>query len=459
MPRMVFSDVLQRFVSQRPVAVMVRSVLERQLSDDFFDTTFAHVAQEQYTRELTFSTCARLLSQVTLGQAKSVNAAFIKERETIPVSVASLYEKLQHIEPGVCEALVHRSAAALAEVIAQLHQCAEPIPNHRLRIVDGNVLAGSEHRLKELRGTGIAALPGRTLALYEYATGLISAVVACEDGQTSERRLVTPLLDHLTKGDLLIGDRNFCTAVFLQDVHEREVTFLIRHHASLTLIPLGKARLRGRCATGKVYEQKVRLKCGLACRAVIIRRSRPLQEGGRRVILLTNVPLRDASAPRLANLYLERWTIEEAFRQLTEYLACEVRTLGYPKAALFAFTLAVLAYNTLRCVQAALNAAHPDRQDDWSAYYLAWEVKATFEGLLVAVPAEEWQPIATMTNAELVALLKQLAHHVQPARYTKHRRGPKKTVKRPLVKSRHVSTVKLLQQRTSKPTATVAASP
>lgn len=456
---MVFSDVLQRFVSQRPVAVMVRAVLEKQLGDLFFDTTFVEVAQEQYTHELAFSTCARLLSQVTLGQAKSVHAAFVKDRATIPVSITSLYEKLQHVEPRVCEALVQRSATALAAVITHLHRGTEPIPGYRLRIVDGNVLAGSEHRLKELRGTAMAALPGRTLVLYEYATGLISALVACEDGQASERRLVTPLLNQLRQGDLLMADRNFCTAELLQELQERAVSFLIRHHAGLSLTGVGQSRPRGRCKTGKVHEQQVRLKCGLVCRAITIRRDRPLQDGGRTVILLTNVPSRHASARRLASLYLRRWTVEEAFRQLTEYLACEVRTLGYPKAALFAFTLAVLAYNTLQCVQAALNAAHPEHTHHWSAFYLAWEVKATFEGLLVAVPAEEWRPLADMTNAELAALLKQLAQSAKPECYTKHLRGPKKTVPRKKVRSRHVSTVKLLQQRKTKPGKTAAASP
>jgi hypothetical protein len=459
MPRAVLSEVMQRFVSQRPVAVMVRSVLEKQFSDQFFETTFEEIAQEQYTHELAFSTCARLVSQVTLGQAQSVHAAFVKERETIPVSVASLYEKLQHVEPRVCEGLVQRSAVALNEVIMRLDRRAEPIPKYRLRILDGNVLASSEQRLKELRGTATAALPGRTLALYEYATGLLSVLVACEDGQTSERRLVTPLLDHLTKGDLLMTDRNFCTAVFLQELQERTVGFLIRHHAGLSLTFLGKTRSRGRCKTGKVSEQPVRLKCGLACRAIIIQRDKPLKDGGRRVTLLTNMPSRDASARRLADLYLQRWTIEEAFRQLTEYLACEVRTLGYPKAALFAFSLAVLAYNTLRCVQAALNAAHPDQKNQWSAFYLASEVKTTFEGLLVAVPAEEWKPVADMTNAELAAFLKGVAENAKPERYSKHQRGPKKTMPRKKVKSRHVSTAKLLQQRKATQQKAKAASP
>jgi IS4 transposase len=444
---MVLSDVLQRFVDNRPVAVMVRAVLEKQFSDQFFDDTFAAVAREQYTRELAFSTCAKLLAQVTLGQAASVHAAFCKDRKTIPVAICSLYEKLQLVEPAVCEQLVSRSTAELTAVVTHLDRRAEPIPGYRLRIVDGNVLASSEHRLKELRGTTAAAMPGKTLVFYDFATGLISDMVACEDGEASERRLLPQLLTTVRAGDLIMGDRNFATGVTLTALVNLHAGFLIRHHASLSLTWLGVAKARGRCKTGKVYEQEVRLKCGLVCRAIVIHRDQPLKDGGHKVVLLTNVPPKKATARRLANLYLQRWTIEEVFRQLTDYLNCEISTLGYPKAALFAFTLAVLAYNTLTCVQAALRSAHPQGKEEWSTFAMAWEVKATFDGMMVAVPPEEWLPFAVMSNASLADVLRQLASTVDPARYAKRRRGPKKTTKRRKAKSRHVSTAKILQER------------
>ena len=444
---MVFTDIMQRFVDQRPVAVMVRAVLEKQLSEAFFEETFAALAQEQYTKDLTFATCARLLAQVTLGQASSVHAAFVKERQTIPVGISSLYEKLQHVEPLVCEGLVSRSTAELTEVVTLLNRRDEPIAGYRLRIVNGNVLGGSEHRLKELRGLAAAAMPGKTLILYDYATALISEMAACEEGQASERRLLPQLLTRVRANDLIMGDRNFATAQTLTELVKRQAGFLIRHHASLSLTWQGVARPRARCQTGKVYEQRVRLKCGLVCRAIIIRRDEPLRDGNRKVVLLTNLPTKAGSARTLANLYLQRWTIEEAFRQLTEYLCCEVSTLGYPKAALFAFTLAVLAYNCLTCVKTALQAAHPKGKHEWSTFHMAWEVKATFDGMMVAVPVEEWQPFATMSNTALAEVLRELAGKVDPARYAKRRRGPKKTPERKKVKSRHVSTAKILQER------------
>jgi hypothetical protein len=447
MSRMVFSDLMQRFIDQRPIAVMVRAVLEKQLADSFFDTTFAEVAQEQYTRELAFSTCAKLLTQVTLGRAASVHAAFIKERASIPVGIGSLYEKLQHVEPLVCEELVSRSAEQLTRVVCLLDQRPEPIAGYRLRVVDGNVLAASEHRLKELRGSGSAAMPGKSLAFYDYATGLISDVVACEDGEASERRLVPQLLTKVRAKDLIMADRNFSTIAMLTELEQRGAKFLIRHHAALSLNFEGVVKQRGRCKTGQVSEQTARLKCGFVCRAITITRDKPLKDGGTKVVLLTNLPCKKARARQVAALYLERWTIEEAFRQLTEYLSCEVSTLGYPKAALFAFTLAVLAYNTLMCVKAALRAAHCEGKEEWSTYYMAWEVKATFEGMLVAVPPEEWQPIGTMPDETFAGFLRQLAATIDPARYARHRRGPKKTVERKKVKSRHTSTAKILQER------------
>jgi len=50
--------------------------------------------------------------------------------------------------------------------------------------------------------------------------------------------------------------------------------------------------------------------------------------------------------------------VEGAFQTLTDVLRCEIETLGYPRAALFSFAMAVLAYNTYAVVKASLRAAH-----------------------------------------------------------------------------------------------------
>jgi hypothetical protein len=448
---MVFSAVLQRFVDQTPICVMVRAILENQLSDARLDEIFACQAQRQYTKELAFSTCARLLCQVTLGRAASVHAAWKKDQATIPVSIVSIYEKLKHTEPGVCASLVSDTCRAAADVLRQLRgERRDPIPGYRLRVLDGNVLAGTEHRLKELRFSGAAALPGRTLALYDYRTDMVHELVPCENAHTSERKLLPQVLPLVAAGDLLLADANFATIDFLNGIVDRRAEFLIRHHGSLKLQALERQRKIGRCSTGMVFEQRVRLSNGMVCRAIVIHRDKPLQKGGKLVTLLTSVPRSRASAAKLAEVYLKRWTIEEVFRQLTEYLSCEVRTLGYPKAALLAFTLAVLGYNCLSVVRAALAHVHGRARVDkeLSNYYLGEEVRTVYEGMAVAVPAKEWQVFARMDAKELGQTLTFLAKKMDWQRYTKNPRGPKKPVKRRKVKrGYHVATAQLLEGR------------
>ena len=61
------------------------------------------------------------------------------------------------------------------------------------------------------------------------------------------------------------------------------------------------------------------------------------------------------SAQRIAQLYLERWTIEKHFQFLTQSLHCELPGLGKPKAALFGFAMALVAANALAAVRASMS--------------------------------------------------------------------------------------------------------
>jgi hypothetical protein len=162
--------------------------------------------------------------------------------------------------------------------------------------------------------------------------------------------------------------------------------------------------------------------------------------------LLTNLPAR-VRAVTAAELYHHRWSIEKLFWEVTTTLTCEVRTLCYPKAALFVFCLALMAANAVAVIKAALRATHgTEAADELSGYYLALEVRQVHPGLMIAIPPEGWAPIAALTTKAFARLLKDVAARVDLARYRKTPRGPKKP---PPKKSRyrnggHVSTHKLL---------------
>jgi hypothetical protein len=187
-------------------------------------------------------------------------------------------------------------------------------------------------------------------------------------------------------------------------------------------------------------------------RRIRVQLEQATRDGDRVLYLLTNLPLRTASAKRMARLYRKRWTLETAFQHLEAYFHSEINTLGYPKAALFGFCLALVAYNLLAVVMAALRSVHGANTIDQelSLYYVANDIAQTYHGMMIAIPEAEWRIFSRMHPAEMVTTLRELAQKVRLKAYRKSPRGPKKP--RPkregTTKACHVSTAKLLRNRT-----------
>ena len=148
-------------------------------------------------RELLFSTVVEVMTLVSLGLRPSLHAA-ARATPGLPVSLASLYDKVNHTEPAILEALVRGSAERLAPVVAAVGQGAS-LPGWQVRILDGNHLPASEKRLTPLRDHRGAALPGHALVAYDPDRGLVTDIVACEDAHASERAATTPLLERAFK--------------------------------------------------------------------------------------------------------------------------------------------------------------------------------------------------------------------------------------------------------------------
>jgi len=455
---MLLGKRFQSFVDGSPVSVMVRGVLERAFDPARLDALFEKTAQSGYTRELLFSTTVGLMSEVVLGVSPSVHAAYQDASSTVPVSVTAVYDKLKGIETAVSAELVRDSARQLAPIISLMRGTVPPLlPGYRVRILDGNHLAGTEHRIKELRRLRAAALPGQTLVVLDPELSLMIDVLPCEDGHAQERSMFGDVLPMVNPGDLWIDDRNFCTTGLVFGVARRGGCFLVRQHAStLHWELMGKRRRRGRIETGMVYEQTVRLEAPetddiLFARRITVELDEPTRDGDTEIHLLTNLPDKDASARQAARLYAKRWTIEKAFQDLTVALVCEINTLGYPKAALFGFCLALVAYNAVSLVKASLRAIHGHQKVDTevSWYYLCLHLSKVYAGMMIAIPEKHWEIFRHLTDNELAALLKELAAKIDLRRFRKHVRGPKKPQPKKLsgAKTKHVSTARILAKR------------
>ena len=162
--------VFERFVEKSPLSVMVRATLERVLSADRLDLWYARTAEKQYTRDLLFSTVYDLMSQVVFCVQPSVRAAYLAQEADVGTSIVSVYNKLNGLETRPSAALVRYSARALAPLIAHMGGARAPwLDSYRVKILDGNCLAASEHRLQVLREAPGRALPGKSLVVYEPA--------------------------------------------------------------------------------------------------------------------------------------------------------------------------------------------------------------------------------------------------------------------------------------------------
>jgi len=109
----------------------------------------------------------------------------------------------------------------------------------------------------------------------------------------------------------------------------------------------------------------------------------------------------------------------------------------------------LVAENLLAVIKAALRTQHGEEsiEKELSGYYLAGNIAWTYDGMMIALPDEEWIFFQTMGLVKLIEILLQLAASVNLSKFRKLIRGPKKpTGKRDKYsKHPHVSTVRLLR--------------
>jgi len=287
---------------------------------------------------------------------------------------------------------------------------------------------------------------------------LVSDVFPCEDTHAQERSLFPAVLATVSANQVWIADRNFCTADFLCGIAERQSYFVIRAHQNLPWQALAPLNEVGDSATGTVSEQPVQLATqqghDLTLRRVVVRLNQPTRHGDWEVVVFTNLPAVVADALTIADLYLSRWSVEGMFQVITDVFSCELNTLGYPKAALFVFCMAVVAFNILSTLKAALKAVHgPGKiEAGLSNCYVVEEVQDIFRGMMIALPPPLWHPFAAMPVTQFAQTLTDWAAHVDLKRFVSSPRGPKKPPQKEALnrKQLHVATARLLKEKENK---------
>jgi hypothetical protein len=439
-----------------PLSVLVRGSLEWTFRDKDIELLFAQHAPAQYTRQLTISAVVELLLQVAAGVRRSVFAAFqadqARDQPTITASYQALYTKIGRTVPDFASSLVRHSADRLRPLLDRAHPSVPGWRGYQIQILDGTDLDGTEHRLKVLRHTNAAGLPGRLVVQYDLVRGLCTDAVASEDAYASEMVLVEPLIQRAVRGWLYVADRNFCTWDILDGLASRGARFIIREHQKLRWQSRGQKRRLGRVPTGEVWEEPLwvldrhtgkRRKV----RRIILKLDEPTRDGETEIRLLTNLPAR-VCGKRIAELYRKRWTLEGHFDFVKNALHGEIESLGRPRAALLMMCLALVAGNALAVVREALRVSQGVELADLSGYYLADELAGNYRAVDKLVSEACWEVVGTLAARECWSWCVAVAGQIRTAALQKHPRGPKgPKPKRASAKEHpHYSTFRLLNE-------------
>src|SRR5260370_15338339 len=309
------------------------------------------------------SSVVDLVSWFVCRARPSIRAAYRALADSLPVSLTSVYNKLDGLEPQVSAALVRHTVTRLEPVIRELGgQRPEWLPGYRVKILDGNHLAATEHRLSETRTTTAGPLPGMALVVLDPSLMLAIDLFPCENGHAQERSLFPAVLATVHERDVWVDDRNFCTLGMLVGVADPKAFFVTRQHKGLPWQAEKAFHRVGEVEGGEVWEQTVRLENAdgstLIARRIKVKLEQATRDGEWELFILTNLPWEEIDALTVARLYRRRWTIETMFQELALTLASEIDTLCYPRAALFGLCVGLGAYNILSAVKAALAQVH-----------------------------------------------------------------------------------------------------
>jgi Transposase DDE domain len=278
----------------------------------------------------------------------------------------------------------------LNDFVVQRADAAGLVPRWRgLRVVagDGSVLMPAVRRCHLRRASASADqrlfalfLPGAELTLHAAVYG----------AEGAERQMLVEALELLGPDDVLVLDRGYPAAWLVALLNEHGVRYCIRCDNNS-----GWAALRDFMRSG-AEQAWVTLKApsaddaavwGCSRKAPRLRLVRQIAPNGAVRVLATNLDEQAVPAHAFAELYHQRWRIEEAFKRLKHRMKLECVSGLSQHALLIDVATKVLADNlaSLMCIAAAPNAQPAGKSRRCNRSYAAALLKVALPRLILVI--------------------------------------------------------------------------
>ena len=452
-----------------PLAEAALRMLDYVCQEEFLEAVFAQHRGRSYEDVLTFSTLVRLVGDALLEYEGSGRQAFERARQTGELETGSRapYGKLARVplclSLGLLAEAVHRLNELYPHAVADQ---AVPKSLQEMEVVyhDGKTIKHVAKRMKVLRQYLGKVLGGKLVVSQSLRTGMAVCMVANEDGESGESKLVPDAVAQVRSclpGPILhVGDRGFCDLKQTGLFAEENDHFLVRWNQKLHFhrdrsVPI----VTGFDATGRMHKEDWGwIGQPHDPRRRYVRRIRLKRGGGEEeIILLTDlVDGETYPANDLLQVYLERWGIERMFQQVTEVFHLKSLIGSSPRATVFQASFCFLLYNVIQVMRAYIAEGQKMSPKDISTENLFEDVHRQLTAWTEMLSDEATVTLlsTTWTAAQVARRLKSLLHPQWSElwRKAKNKKPPPPHPKKTYPKGGHTSVYRVIRDARS-PTA------
>jgi hypothetical protein len=408
-----------------------------------------------------FVTLCLFLSQV-LDPDHSCRAAVarlivwmaINDRKPCAADTSSYCDARQRLPLEVIVCLVHQTALEI-DAGASESWCWK---GRKVSMVDGSTssMPDTPRNQKAFpqsksQGIGLGFPLVRYVAFISLATGVVRDL-ACgpyQGKETGETALFRTLLETLSAGEILLGDRYFASYFMLAELVGRDVDGLLRMHQRRKFDFRRGQQLgvEDHVVTWTKPERPewmdeaayARMPDTLTIRELRCKVEQPGFRVNELVLVTTMIDATEHTKEELAELFFQRWNIELDLRSIKDVMQMDVLRCKSPEMVEKEIWMHLLAYNLIRGVMARAAEAH-DKQPRQISFKGALQTMTAFQDALRRAAPRDRERLVR-------AMLEAIAQHEvadRPGRYE-----PRANKRRPkpqdyLMEPRHEARKRLL---------------